>query len=394
MRGALVVAQVSLSLVLLVGAGLFIRSLREVQSVDIGYDADQIVLAGIRAPRDANVSATAISDRLVAAAERLEQQPGVESVAYSENIPMWSFSFLKHHLPDRDSLPTPPNVSTIVSFVSPRFFATMGMQLLDGRDFDTTDQRGSEPVIVVNKAMADLFWPGARALNKCLIVGEQNAPCRRVVGVVSNAHYRGVIEGQSIQFYIPVRQEGDDGRIGRAGALEVRAQTGRTRVVVEAVRRELAHAAPPGTTAWARSLSEQLAPEFRTWRLGAQLFSLAGLLALVVAVVGISGNVNYTLSQRTHEMGVRIALGAQERDIVRMVLGEGMRTIVMGVVCGLAIALAAGRLIRSMLYGTEAHDPTVLAGVAVVLVLAAVLASLWPAFLATRVDPIDSLRAE
>lgn len=394
LRGALVVAQVTLSLVLLAGAGLFIRSLREVQSVNLGYDADRIVLAGIRAPRDANVSSTAVSDRLIGTVERLEQQPGVESVAFSENIPMWSLSFLKHYLPDRDSLPTPPNVATIVSFVSPRFFATMGMQLLDGRDFNATDRRGSEPVIVVNKAMADLFWPRARALEKCLIVGERNAPCRRVVGVVSNAHYLSVVEGPSIQFYIPVRQEGDDGRVGRAGALEVRAGIGRTAVVAEAVRRELARAAPAGTSVWVRSLSEQLEPEFRTWRLGAQLFSLAGLLALVVALVGISGNVSYTLSQRTHEMGVRIALGAKARDIIRMVLGEGMRTILIGVVCGLGVALAAGRLIRSMLYGTPAHDPTVLAAVAAVLILAAALASLGPAIRATRVDPIDSLRSE
>lgn len=394
LRGALVVAQVSLSLVLLVGAGLFIRSLRAVQAVDIGYDADQIVLAGIHSPPDANVSRAALSEQLIASAAHLEQQPGVESVAFSENVPMWSFSFLEHHLPDRDSLPTPPNVATIVSFVSPRFFATMGMQLLDGRDFDATDRRGSEPVIAVNKAMADLFWPGQRAVGKCLIVGDRNAACRRVIGVVSNANYSSVIENESIQFYIPVRQERDDGRIGLAGALEVRAAPGRTAVVAQAVRREVARAAPEGTSVWTRTLSEQLAPAFRTWQLGAQLFSLAGLLALIVAVVGISGNVSYTLSQRTHEMGVRIALGAKARDIVRMVLGEGMRTILIGVVCGLAVAAAAGRLIRSMLYGTEAHDPTVLAAVAAIIVLAAVLASLGPAFRATRVDPIDSLRAE
>jgi ABC-type antimicrobial peptide transport system permease subunit len=215
-----------------------------------------------------------------------------------------------------------------------------------------------------------------------------------VVGVVSNSHYRGIIERPSLQFYVPLLQSGDDGRVGYAGTLEVRAMPGRTAAVAGAVRAELERAAPPGTVAWVRTLSDQLNPEFRNWRLGAQLFSLAGLLALLVAGVGIYGNVSYSLSQRTHEMGVRIALGARTANIVRLVLGEGLRVLAVGVALGVALVFAGGRLVASMLYGVTPHDPAVLAVVVVVLVVAAVGAALGPAVRAARADPIDSLRTD
>lgn len=394
LRAGLLVAQVTLSLLLLVGAGLFIRSLREVRGIDIGYDTDQVLFGWIGRQGESPALPQIISSRLLEAAGRIERVRGVEQVAFSENIPMWGFSFDEHFLPGRDSLPIPPGSETVASFVSPRFYAAMGMRLLDGRDFTTDDRVGSEPVIAVNQAMADAYWPGERAVGKCLILHHRTDPCRRIIGLVSNAHFSGVIERHSLQFYVPLLQEGDDGKVGYAGALEIRTAAGRIAAVTDAVRRELEHSVPAGAHAGVRSFRDQIEPQFRTWRLGAQLFTLAGLLALLVAVVGIYGNVSYSLSQRTHEMGVRIALGAQAGDIVRMVLGEGLKVILIGVAAGIALAIAGGRLIASMLYGTTTHDPIVLGTVAVVLIVAAVAASLGPARRATRVDPIDSLRAE
>jgi predicted permease len=394
-RSALLVSQLALSCVLLTGAGLFVRSLQRVESVDIGYDEAQIVFAGLRTDRELGRSRDAEVDLLLKeAAQRIERLPGVERVAFTENTPMDAFSFVTNFLPDRDSVPTLDGMGPIVSFVSPGFFATMGMHLLAGRDFAPDDRTGSEPVLLVNSTMARTLWPGESALGKCLILHKRDDPCRRIIGVVSNAHFGRVIEKPTMQFYVPLAQEGDDGKPAIVDALEIRAAQGRVTAVVTQVRALLAGMGGTGTTPWIRTLSEQLAPELRTWRLGAALFSAAGFLALLVAAVGVYSTLAYAVSQRTHEMGVRVALGAQATHIVRLVVGEGVRTVAVGVVVGAVIALALGRMVASMLYDTSPHEPVVLVASALVLLGVAVVACLVPAWRATRVDPMMALRAE
>ncbi|HVT37637.1 MAG TPA: ADOP family duplicated permease [Gemmatimonadaceae bacterium] len=394
-RTTLLVSQLALSCVLLTGAGLFVRSLQRVETVDIGYDAAQIVFAGLRTDPELGRSRDAELDVLLKeAAQRIERFPGVEHVAFTENVPMSAFSFVSNFLPERDSVPTLDGSGPIVSFVSPGFFATMGMRVLVGRDFSPNDRTGSEPVLLVNSIMARTLWPGESAIGKCLILHKREDPCRRIIGVVSNSHYGRLIERPSMQFYVPLAQEGDDGKLGTVGALEIRAAIGRVTDVGTQVRRLLVGLGGTGSTPWIRTLAEQLSPELRTWRLGAALFSAAGLLALLVAAVGVYSTLAYTVSQRTHEMGVRVALGARETHILRLVVGEGVRVVAVGVAAGAVIALALGRLVASMLYDTSPHDPAVLVASAVVLLGVAVVACLVPAWRATRADPMTALRAE
>jgi predicted permease len=394
-RDTLLVSQLALSCVLLTGAGLFVRSLQRVESVHTGYDVEQVVFAGLRTDPELGRSRDADLDLLLKeAAHRIERLPGVERVAFTENVPMNAFSFVDNFLPDRDSVPTLDGAGPIVSFVSPGFFATMGMRVLEGRDFAPGDRTGSEQVLVVNSMMARTLWPGESALRKCLILHKRENPCRRVVGVVSNAHYAGVIEKPSMQFYVPLAQDGGDGKVGMAGALEIRAAPGRGAAVGTQVRQLLAGMGGTGTIPWIRTFAEQLLPQLRTWRLGAALFSAAGLLALLVAAVGVYSTLAYAVSQRTHEMGVRVALGAQATHILRLVVGEGVRTVAVGVVVGAVIALALGRMVASMLYDTSPHEPVVLVASAIVLLGVAVVACLVPAWRATRADPMAALRAE
>jgi putative ABC transport system permease protein len=393
-RSVLLVSQLAMSCVLLAGAGLFVRSLQQVESVDTGYDQQQIIFASLRSDPELGKRSTELDALLKEAAGRIEQLPGVEHVAYTENVPMYGFSFVNNFLPDRDSVPLLDGSGPIVSFLSPGFFATMGMRLIAGRDFDANDRTGAELVLLVNAAMAKNIWPGESAVGKCLILHKRENPCRRIVGVVSNAHFGRIIERPSMQFYVPLAQEGDEGRTGRAGALEVRAAPGRAAAVTPQVRRILASMGWAGSTPWTRTLAEQLAPELRPWRLGAALFTAAGFLALLVAAVGVYGTIAYTFSQRTHEIGVRIALGAQGANIIALVLRSCVTVGVVGVVIGTAVSLGAGRFAAPLLYQTSPRNPVVLGGVAIVLLAVAVLAGLVPALRAKRVDPNEALRAD
>jgi predicted permease len=393
-RTGLLVSQIALSCVLLAGAGLFVRSLQRVESVDIGFDEDRLVFAGIDLSPESARTPEETGRLLADAATRIERVPGVERVAFTASRPMWVFSFVATFLPGGDTLPRLNGDTPIGSFVSPRYFASMGMRLLEGHDIGKTDRVGSEQVVVVNSNFAKTVWPGESALGKCFILGKPNEPCRRVVGVVSNSHYSRVIERPSMQFYVPLAQEGDDGKTVIAGTMEIRAGEGRAASVAGQVEQLLRGMAQRGMQPWVQTLVDQNSPEMRPWRLGARLFAAAGLLALLVAAVGIYGTIAYTIGQRTQEMGVRIALGAQGSSIIALVLKGSLMISAIGVVAGTGIAIWAGRFVKPLLYDTSPHDPLVLGGVALVLLAVAVVASLVPALRAKRVDPMEALRAE
>lgn len=197
-----------------------------------------------------------------------------------------------------------------------------------------------------------------------------------------------------MQWYVPLAQESDDGRAGYPGAMEIRVAPGRAADIAAQVKQLLTQMSGSGMRPWAQTLSEQLAGNFRSWRLGAALFTAAGLLALLVAAVGIYGTIAYTFSQRTQEIGVRIALGAQGSSIMALVLKSSVAIAGVGVVIGTGIALWAGRFAKPLLYDTAPNNPFVLGGVALVLLAVAVIASLVPAIRAKSVDPLEALRAE
>jgi predicted permease len=393
-RTGLLVSQIALSCVLLAGAGLFVRSLQRIKSVDIGFDEDRLVFAGIDLSRESARTPEETGRLLADAATQIERLPGVERVAFTESRPMWAFSFEATFLPGGDTLPRLNGDTPIASFVSPGYFASMGMHLLEGRDIEKNDRVGSEQVVVVNSNFAKTVWPGQSAVGKCFILQKRDDPCRRVVGVVSNSHYSRVIERPSMQFFVPLAQEGDEGKTGIASAMEIRAGDGRTAGVAGQVEQLLRGMAQSGMQPWVQTLVEQNSPEMWPWRLGAGLFAAAGLLALLVAAVGIYGTIAYTFSQRRQEIGVRIALGAQGSSIVTLVLKSSVMIAAMGVVIGTGIAIWAGRFVKPLLFDTSPNDPFVLSGVALALLAVAVIASLVPAIRAKRVDPMEALRAE
>jgi predicted permease len=386
----LVVAQAALSVVLLVGAGLFVRSLANVQDLRIGFDADRLVFASIRSDRTDRSWPIHVAARLREITARLESMPGIEAVGRAQHQPMMGY-FRRRFWVGADSAESFGERALKMHLVASAFFRAAGMRIERGRTFTGSDGGGSSSEVVVNDAAARLLWPNRDAIGQCIRVYTSDAPCRIVVGVVENARVFNIMEPEvSAQLYMPVQ----DTVPGRGGTtLIVRTGPGGTSVAAAELHTTLREAFPAGQPE-VLAMTEFLEPQYRPWRLGATLFAGFGLLALIVAMVGIFSTISYGVSQRTHEFGVRIALGARIGNVVRQVLGEGLRTVAVGVLVGIALALVAAKLVSTLLYGVTPSDPAVLVLVAIALMAAAALAAALPAWRAARVDPVSALRME
>ena len=392
LRGSLVGIQAAFSVVLLVGAALFVRSLRNVQALDIGYDARRLLFAGARFAEGETPPGATLNQRMRELEERLAGRPGIEAVARSGLEPMQGFSFVTFYTgADSSSSASLRARTPMVAPVSPGFFRAAGVRMLRGPGF--SGAAGDRPTreVVVNEAAASLLWPGRDAMGQCVRFVKRDQPCHTVVGVVENVRLVRVIEPEAAaQMYLPL---GDSSMPWAGGTLVVRTLPHGEAAASAELRAALRASFPAGEP-FVTLMTKNLEPEYRPWRLGASLFTAFGLLALVVSVVGIYSTVSYTVSQRTHEFGVRIALGARTTDVLRHVVARALRPVAVGAALGVALALAAGRLVASLLYGERPWDPAVLAVVAAALLVAAVPAALGPAWRASRVDPVSALRSE
>jgi putative ABC transport system permease protein len=244
--------------------------------------------------------------------------------------------------------------------------------------------------LIVSESMARTYWPGESALGKCLIMGERTSPCSTVVGVVADVHRMRVIETPALQYYVPVELSA----FGGASDVIVRTSERNMPAVSRIAAQELKRAFPRMSFPRIRSMQSMLEPEFRPWRLGATLFAAFGILALVVAAIGVYSVVAYAVSQRMHEMGIRVALGARLTDIIGLVLGESSRIVLVGIVMGIVAAVLLSRLVASLLFGISPRDPLVIASAAAILLAVGLAASVVPGWRAARVDPSTALRAD
>jgi putative ABC transport system permease protein len=271
--------------------------------------------------------------------------------------------------------------------VSANYFTTVGMRIVRGRGFDP------DPgwTIVINESMEHQYWPRGDAIGQCMWLSTRGGQCYRIVGVSENAHRRGVIEKPHAHYFVPLLHPFSKGMAGYT--IIVRANPDRMAEVTLGMQRILKDAFPTGRPT-IELTANRLAPAYRPFRLGATLFTALGVLALVVSSLGIYSSVAYSVTQRTHEFGVRVALGAQASDVVRGVLRQALTPIVVGVTAGVGIALAGGKVVESLLYDVSPRDAIVIAGVPLLLLTAAVAAALVPSTRAARVDPVVALRAD
>ena len=388
-RSALVVVQAALSVVLLVGAGLFVSSLSNVRGLRTGYDARQILFGGIQYDVRDSVRDARQPQAFREITERLRGAPGVEEVALARMAPTRGFSMIDY-VPDVDTAQYAKPFTTY-NLVTPEFFAATGMRIVRGEGFPRGAGGAMPAVVVINEAMAEKQWPGMDPIGRCMRFPPEDE-CYRVVGVVETAMFDALLEDPQPQFYLPL-----DNPPQRAGtwfsSLIVRTRPDARDAATAETQRVLREVFPGGRPTIA-TMESYLEPEYRPWRLGATLFSAFGLLALIVAAVGIYSTVAYTVVQRTHEFGIRTALGARVRDILRQVIGSSLRTVALGVVVGVALAVAGGRFIAALLYGIEPGDPRVMIAVALALLGIAAVAAFVPARRAARVDPVTALRTE
>lgn len=391
-RTVLVAGQAALSVMLLIGAGLFVSSLRNVRALRTGFDARQILLGGVQFDTRDSLHDAREPQALRELAERLRGAPGVEQVALARMAPTRGFSSLTFY-PDVDTTQYPKPFATY-NLVSPEFFAATGMRLLRGEDFPRALGSAMPPVVVVNDAMAKGVWPGMNVLGRCLrFAPPPRGQCYTVIGIVETALFRSLLEEPEPQYYLPLDRPPAEAGTWAFRSLLVRVRPGARDMVGAEIQRAIREAFPGGRPS-VNSMEQYLEPEYRPWRLGATLFTAFGLLALVVAAVGMYSTVAYTVAQRAHEFGVRSALGARPLDLAQLVIGDSLRTVAIGVAAGLVLSLAAGRFVAALLYGIAPGDPAVMAGVAIVLLFIATTAALGPAGRAAHVDPVTALRAE
>src|SRR5213082_2816942 len=388
-RTGLLVGQVALTVVLIVGAGLFARSLRNVRGLNLGFDPEHVILATVDLA-SAGYRPAEMNALYLQMLERVQALPGVEYAAATAGSPFgWSMG-MSVSVPGRDSIPTLKSGGPYYQAVTPDYFAAMGTPVL-GRAFSAAD-RGAL-VAIVNQTMARLLWPGESPLGKCIRLGDDKR-CRDVVGVVPDARRHQVVEDATMLLYIPFVDGGTNAFANNVVPALVARTRGRPEDMVASV-----HSAMQGTAAnlpFARvtPLADLVAPSVRPWRLGTMMFGLFAGLALILAAVGLYGVLSYTVGQRSHEIGIRMAMGARRSNVLGLMVGEGVKIAALGGGIGALAALAGGRVLSSLLYGVSPRDPLVLLGAATTMLAVAAIASYLPARRATKVDPMVALRYE
>lgn len=387
-RSVLVVVQAALSVVLLVGAALFVRSLSNVRALNLGFDAAGLVFAEVSFDRRDPLRDSLEASRMAEVATRLREVASVQETALVQMRPLGGFS-TELYFPDTDTLANRKPVG-FLWVVSPEYFATMGIRIVTGSGFPP-EGAATPPSVIVNTAMASALWPGESPLGRCVRFEAPNGRCNPVIGVVETAPLNSVTEEATPQFYLPLANA--PFAVWRSRVIALRTSESNVQAVSRAARAAMRDAFPDGIPA-VQSMSAILEPEYRPWRLGATLFSLFGILAALVAAVGVYSTVSYNVNQRTYEFGVRVALGARVTDVLRHVLADGLRTVVIGVAVGVLLAIAGGRLVASLLYGITPYDPVSIAAVVVLLLGVTVIAALVPGWRAARIDPVSALRAE
>ncbi|HEY4305006.1 MAG TPA: ADOP family duplicated permease [Gemmatimonadaceae bacterium] len=389
LRSTLVTAQAALSVVLLVGAVLFVRSLSNVKARTIGYSVDRLVFGSASYEVSDSVRDAGYSDRLRAMEPTLAAIPGVSHVAYTTMRPKSGISW-ERLFTNVDTLVHKPPLPFYTA-VSPNFFAATGGRIVRGRTFAAERGTTGPASVIINQTFADALWPNENPLGQCIRFVTPTSPCATIIGVAATAMESSLDEKPESHVYISLDRPAF--KISGASTVIVDADPARI-PQIESMLREALRAEFVGAIPRTITMQSAMAPDYRPWELGAKLFTLFGVLALIVAAIGVYSSIAYAVGQRTHEFGVRMALGARSGDVLRQVLGEGLKTSLFGVAVGIVLAVAAGRLVRSLLYGVDPTDPMSLIIVAAILVGIALLAASRPAWRASRADPVAALRAE
>jgi len=390
-RSALVVVEVALSLVLLIGAGLMIKSFSELQKVDLGFNPDRLLSMNIQLSRTkyAGPLSTQFFRQLI---ERVEAMPGVESAGATTAIFIDALpNSTNFTVEGKPPVPTAEQIETPVDSVTPSYFRTMGIALLNGREFSEQDGLETTPVAIINDTFAKRFWPGEDPIGKRFKFGDtgSNAPWMTIVGVVGDMRRTGLDVAVRCETFLPYTQRRFIGFL----SLVVRAKSNPA-AVATAVRDEVWAIDPGQPVSHIRTMDQLLDGMMAQRRLNMVLFALFGGVALILAAVGIYGVISYSVTQRTHEIGIRMALGAGRADVLKLIIRNGMTLVLIGIAKGLIAAFALTRLMTTLLFGVSPTDLSTFAAISGILSAVALAACTVPALRAIKVDPMIALRYE
>jgi predicted permease len=396
LQRGLVVAQIAVSVVLLAGAGLLTRTMMELAAVDTGLRTEEVLTIPVPFRSTDSTAEAAAKQRLGDMADEIRALPGVVNVGIGSDVPLTT-SLLNMELKVEGK---PLSAGQAIPraegrMADPDYFRAAGIPLLEGREFTSADRQGSGKVVVINRALADILFPGERPIDRriawtgdVLRFSPVNGDWRTVVGVVGNTHDGGLDAAPPAVMYMPFVQE-----FNYAGGLVVRADSNVSALAGAATRivRRLAPGIPIEKVRTVAQIKDQsIAPR----RLNAVLVWSFGFLALIIAAVGIAGVLAFSVSSRVHEIGVRMSLGAAPARVQRMILTEGGVLLVLGLVLGLLGALLAARAIQGLLFGVAPYDPATFGAVAIMMAVIGIGACWIPALRASRVDPAVTMRAQ
>ena len=384
LRRSLIVAEVALSLMLLTGGGLLVQTFLRLQAADLGFDTRNVLVGLVNPPRatyDTPAKHVAFYDQVY---ERAKALPGVEKAALVSVLPLGGDSDMSFEIEGRP-LPRSPSETPVTWYrlVTASYFDTVGMQIRRGRGFES---REAAPSIIVNESMAKKFFPGEDALGRRLRFGD--SPWFTIVGIVGDARIRGAREAVRIETFIPYWQFPEPGMNILLKA------AGDPALLAGPLKQAVASLDPTIPVQGITTLSEIVGESIEQPRFFAMLSAAFAVLALVLAAVGIYGVMAYVVAQRTTEIGVRMALGATQREVFHLIVGDGLRVTAMGVALGIAGSMLVSRWLTTLLFGVKPGDPLTLALTAVLLLMVAAAACFVPARRATRVDPMVALRGE
>ncbi|HZU25586.1 MAG TPA: ABC transporter permease [Bryobacteraceae bacterium] len=382
--GGLLTTQVAFSFLLLVTAGLFLRSIQRAYEIDPGFQTSHLAVFAM-SPGQAGYSRPQVEGFYEAVRERVAALPGIESTSWASDMPLWAAPREGLSVEGHQQRSRTDSITAVVNTVDRGYFQTAGIRIDNGREFTSADRATSTPVAIVNEKLAHDYWPEGHVLGRRIrLPGEQEM--RQVVGIAATANYTAWGEPAQPCVYVPLQQN-------YSGAMNLYVRTaGAPEAMLMPVRRVIAGLAPNvlvgGTLAGREIIDRGL---FQA-RMGVALLRIFGMLALGLASIGLYGLMAYSVTSRTREIGVRMALGAGQTSVLRLIIRDGMTLVVVGLFIGLTASLAVARLFARVLYGVTATDPLSIAGAAAVLVIVGLLACYIPARRASRLDPLAALR--
>jgi putative ABC transport system permease protein len=391
LRSVLVVTELTMAMVLLVCAGLLIQSLWRLQNVHSGLQSQNVLTFNIGLP-ESKYNYTKQIQFLVDLQTRLETTPGVQSASSIYPLPLSGerlsipFNFEQRPVAPKDQ----PSADLFTTGAG--YFRTMGIPILRGRDFDSNDRHGSVPVVIITEAFARKHFPNEDPIGKRIRPGiatiEGQLTMREIVGIVGDVRNRALSAEPEPAYYVPHTQ------VPFSQMVMVVKTNPQPRSLILAARTEVTTMDPDVPLFDVKTMDEHLSASVAAPRFNTTLFSIFGGVALVLTIVGLYGVMSYSVAQRTHEIGIRVALGAQRRDVLMMIVKQGSKLILLGLALGLSGAFAVTRLVASLLFGVTAKDPFTFAAVTMLLAIVGLLACYVPAWRATKVDPMEALRCQ